>query len=90
MSKIHEVKIKKLLTINDLAEILSVTQKTIRNNRCRFPERVPPAILVGGAVRWDPEAVERWLSKKTQSSKSTRLAGVKKVGRPKKECSIGA
>ena len=46
-----------LLTMDDLAEILRVTPSTIRRHRALgWP--MPPAIRIGGKLRWRREDVE--------------------------------
>ena len=49
-----------LLAVAGLARLLDVTEKTVR--RWRDEGRLPPAVEVGGVVRWRPEDVDRWLA----------------------------
>jgi hypothetical protein len=69
-----------LYSIEQLADILQISPKTLRNNRCNHPERVPPAIKVGGKVLWHPLDVEKWLNNLSRSASSRP----RKVGRPPK------
>lgn len=54
-----------LLTIQDLAERLTVSVGCIRA-WCRRGDR-PPAIRVGAALRWDPGEVDEWLNSRRES-----------------------
>jgi predicted DNA-binding transcriptional regulator AlpA len=70
----------KFYTIDDLAQILHLSTKTIRNNRSNYPHRVPPAIQIGKRLLWDCIDVEKWLNNQSRSSSSRP----RKKGRPKK------
>ncbi|WP_028245495.1 helix-turn-helix transcriptional regulator [Pseudoclavibacter soli] len=48
-----------LLTIKDLASLLNVSEKTIRNLRAKG--QGPRAVKIGGSVRWRRETVDRYL-----------------------------
>ena len=56
-----------LLSANDVAAILSVDAHTIR--RWRTEGKLPPAIVVGGVVRWRSDAIERWVETQTEASR---------------------
>ena len=47
------------MTRNDAAKYLGVAVKTVR--RWRDEGQLPPAIQLGGVIRWRPEAIESWL-----------------------------
>lgn len=51
---------RRFLTVADVAALLAVDAKTVR--RWRDEGRTPPAVSVGGVVRWRPEVVEEWLA----------------------------
>jgi excisionase family DNA binding protein len=53
-----------LLTIDDLAEMLRVSTRTLRT--WRHEGELPPAITIGGALRWRRADVDAWLAKKGQ------------------------
>ena len=49
------------LTVNDLAQILQFSTKTIYNRR-HSGKPLPPCIVVGGKLRFRPQDVEAWLA----------------------------
>ena len=52
---------EELMTIKQLAQILSIAQQTIRNKLSDGTWPIEP-IRVGRCLRWRPEALERFLS----------------------------
>jgi excisionase family DNA binding protein len=48
------------LTVRDVAERLQVDAKTVR--RWREEHRLPPAVSLGGVVRWRAETIDAWLA----------------------------
>lgn len=50
---------RRLFSVRNLADFLDVDEKTVR--RWREAGKLPPALEVGGIVRWRPEVVSRWL-----------------------------
>lgn len=48
-----------LLSVSAVADRLSVDAKTIR--RWRSEKRLPPAVGIGGVIRWRSEAIEEWI-----------------------------
>ena len=50
-----------LMTIKDLSTRLGVSTSTLYRWRSEGTP-MPPAIKLGGAVRWRPEDVEAWLA----------------------------
>ena len=52
-----------LLTLDDLAALLSRSPKTITNDLWRNPAAVPPRMILPNSrmLRWRQEDVERWL-----------------------------
>ncbi len=44
-----------------LAERLSLSITTVERLRSAGSTDIPPAILIGGSIRYDEAAVERWL-----------------------------
>jgi excisionase family DNA binding protein len=61
---------KKLLTIDELAEMLSVSKNTIY---AWTHERRIPHVKLGRNVRFNPEKIEAWLKKKEVKVKSYRI-----------------
>ena len=53
------------LTIKDLAKILNKSEKTIKNDVSRAPERLPPRLRIPGSDRvlWRAKTVCEWLEK---------------------------
>lgn len=53
------------LTIKDLAVILKKSEKTIKNDVSRAPERLPPRLKIPGSdkVLWRANTVREWLAK---------------------------
>ena len=48
-----------LLTIDDVARLLSVSTRTVR--RLRQEGRIPPPVCVGRSVRWNRESLRQWI-----------------------------
>ena len=53
---------KKMLTGNDLAEFLQVDSKTVR--RWRNEGLLPPALEIGGVVRWSQDTIRSWIQER--------------------------
>jgi excisionase family DNA binding protein len=49
----------RLLRAGEVAELLGVSESTVHN--WRYKRTGPPAIKVGGAVRWPESAIEAWI-----------------------------
>ena len=56
----------RLLDLAGLAEVLSVAPRTVR--RWRGSGKLPPAVDVGGLVRWRREDVDRWLEVRREAA----------------------
>lgn len=50
-----------LLSVQDLAGLLQVDARTVR--RWRTDGKLPPAIELGGVIRWQPGVVQDWLAR---------------------------
>ncbi len=61
-----------LLTRPELAERLNISLNTL--DKLRMRGALPPAVKVGGSVRWRPEAVEHWIAEQAEPA-TPRLAG---------------
>jgi excisionase family DNA binding protein len=59
------VKRPPLLSVRDVAEILGVDARTVR--RWREERKLPPALTVGGIVRWERADIEAWIAARTAS-----------------------
>ncbi len=59
---------RSLWDINELAEWLNITVDAVRQRRYRDPESMPPAIVLGKSLRWDPEVVEVWLKERQEKT----------------------
>lgn len=57
-------KMEKLLTIEDLAEVMGISPKSLRRNITVYPDRVPPFLRTApgsnGHIRFRPEVVREW------------------------------
>ena len=49
----------RLLTVKQVAELVGVDERTIR--RWRDEEKLPPAITIGGVIRWYENDILDWL-----------------------------
>ncbi len=49
-----------MLTVPRLAELLAVDPRTIR--RWRSAGHLPPALSVGGVIRWRAEVIDQWIA----------------------------
>lgn len=52
---------KQMLTVNDLAELLKVPIKSVY--RAHSLGYVPRAKRIGGMLRWEASAIDRWLKR---------------------------
>lgn len=76
----------RLLTQADLADLLSISTKTLQNVYSRTPHLLPLAVVVPGArgPRWTTDAVQAWLdSRPAHTSKPAPAPLQRKVGRPR-------
>ncbi|MDY0270167.1 helix-turn-helix transcriptional regulator [Trichloromonas sp.] len=78
---------EKLLTLNEVAEILRVAPSTLRNARFRKEEnRWPRSFKVGGSLRWDAEEVRAWVEAQKPTGAPQAQAALpvnrRRVGRP--------
>jgi len=49
----------KLLSVDDMADLLQVNQRTIR--RWRMQGRLPSGIEIAGVIRWHPDEIDEWI-----------------------------
>lgn len=56
--------VEKLLTTQDVAELLGVKPGTVEN--WRYLGKGPSAIKVGGAVRYRSESIQEWINDREQ------------------------
>jgi len=49
-----------LITTEELAQMLSVSERTIY--RWRAEGKIPPALKIGGVLRWSRDAIVEWLA----------------------------
>lgn len=56
----------KLLSVADLANFLAVDPRTVR--RWRTSGELPPAVQLGGVVRWEIEDIEHWLERRKEGA----------------------
>lgn len=89
-----ETGVEKLLTIEDLAEILGISPKSLRRNIAVFPDRVPPFLRTApgsnGHIRFRPSVVREWLQIMEDNVQKHRVPGsptalkCRRKGRPTK------
>ena len=58
--------IPNLLTVSDLARLLRLDERTVR--RRRREGSIPPAIDIGGSLRWRPSEIEAWLDERREGA----------------------
>ncbi|WP_296235753.1 helix-turn-helix transcriptional regulator [uncultured Pseudomonas sp.] len=82
--------LEKLLTINDLAEILGRTAGTIKNQHSKTPFKLPPVCRIPGAGRllWRKEDVESWLQQHVAQHDIPIPTEKRKPGRPRKSLAV--
>jgi excisionase family DNA binding protein len=75
---------EKLMTIDELAEMLNMTKKTIYQN-VHF-KRIPHISVNKKTLRFDPKAIADWLKSKTRDAveREPKQPVRKSPGRPKK------
>ena len=96
-------KMEKLLTIEDLAEIMGISPHSLRRNVTVYPDRVPPFLRTApgsnGHIRFRPEVVREWFQIMEDSVQKHRTPGSpaaercgniskRGVGRPRKAESL--
>ncbi|GAB6182813.1 helix-turn-helix transcriptional regulator [Thermodesulfovibrio hydrogeniphilus] len=67
-----DMKEKKLLTVDEVARMLSLSKQSIY--QLVFYRKIPVIRLSKRALRFDPEAIERWLKEKTVDVDSTQVS----------------
>lgn len=67
--------IARLLTSEDLSEVLGIPVSTIRTWHLRSPDKLPPCVKLGRLTRYHPDTVQGWL--KAKDAKGQRLFGGK-------------
>ncbi|WP_081693925.1 helix-turn-helix transcriptional regulator [Aquipseudomonas alcaligenes] len=82
--------LEKLLTINDLAEILGRSAGTIKNQHSKTPFKLPPVCRIPGAGRllWRREDVDRWLQQHVAPHDIPVSTLKRKPGRPRKSLAV--
>jgi excisionase family DNA binding protein len=75
---------EKLMTIDELAEMLSMTKKTIYQN-VHF-KRIPHISVNKKTLRFDPKAIDAWLKSKTRDAveREPKQPVRRSPGRPRK------
>lgn len=68
----------RLLTLQDIANILGLSLETVRGWPSKCPDRLPPRThIAGDVVRFDPKMVEDWIN--------GHISQKKKIGRPRND-----
>lgn len=66
----NEKEIERLLKVDEVAERLSVSRRTVY--RFRDSGFMPPAIKLGGAVRWRERDIQEWIADGCPNMRRTR------------------
>lgn len=64
-----EPKLEKLLTVDDIANILKVSTRTLR--RRWHKGEFPPPMRIGRLIRWHPDQLRDYLAKQREESAKT-------------------
>ena len=81
---------EELLDEQDLAKLLKISIFTVRRNRCIAPDRLPPHVKFGSAVRYRLNSVLKWLEDHEvglvdkKSTETSPRKPVRRRGRPTK------
>lgn len=60
---------QKLWTIDELADHLTLSVKSIYNLRASGDaSKLPPAVKIGGKLRWRPEDVDAWVQANSEAT----------------------
>ena len=59
-------KTRPLLSVRDVAKLLHVDPKTVRN--LRDQENLPAAVKIGGVIRWHPDDFDRWIQEQREAA----------------------
>jgi excisionase family DNA binding protein len=80
---------EKLMTIDELAEMLNMTKKTIYQNV--YHKRIPYISVNKKCLRFDPAAIDAWLASKSRPAQErTEKTPVRRSpGRPRKKIEAG-
>lgn len=71
-----------------LSQALGLAIPTIYSLRSRMPDRLPPAVRVGGKLRWRPQDVRDWLDAQVEqetASPARRSPATPQVKLPKRK-----
>ena len=60
-------KTRPLLSVRDVAKLLHVDPKTVRN--LRDQQNLPAAVKFGGVVRWCPDDIDGWIEEQREASR---------------------
>jgi predicted DNA-binding transcriptional regulator AlpA len=66
---------QKLLTYDDLAELLSLPPGTVKWWGSTAPDKLPPKMKIGRSVRFHPDTVANWM--KAMDAKGQKYFGDK-------------
>lgn len=52
---------KQYIGVEELGQLMGLSKNTIYRRRTYMPTTVPPAIKIGGRLRWQLDTVNKWL-----------------------------
>lgn len=59
------------LGVDELGAVMGLAKRSIYRRRTYMPEKLPPAIKIGGRLRWNADTVDEWL-KEHEEKEETR------------------
>ncbi len=62
----------KTIGIQELADITGLSVRSIYRRRTYMKETLPPAVKVGGRLRWDVDTVNAWMSAHEEAQEGER------------------
>ena len=76
----------RLLTAEDLANIIHLSPNTVRAKASRSPDDLPPRVRGLTKLLWSPDVVNEWFRKQSEAQETApRIAAVPgRVGRPRR------
>ena len=75
----------RLLTVDDLADIIHLSPNTVRAKASRCPDALPPRVRGLTKLLWSPDVVNEWFRKQSEGEPAPRVTVVPgRVGRPRR------
>ncbi|MUH59445.1 helix-turn-helix transcriptional regulator [Bifidobacterium canis] len=55
--------------VKELAEIMGISVPSVYRRRTYMPETLPPAIKIGGRLRWNSDTVNKFMDEHAENGK---------------------